>query len=315
MYCFDSAHVSYNWESDKIRYFCRSLMTCSLSFCFFDRYCRYFCSSTLIALRRWSNIRVVSYMIPFTVLVIGLVYLHVPFNHTIVLPQRTCDVASITYRSLFTIWTLVFFSWIPCLSMFTFGLLTIRNVRRSRTRVASQNSNQQNQNRTDRQLIHMLTIQFVVFASTTMGHSICQLYVSITSNTTQLNALERAKNNYLIIVSNWISIVGPCLSFYLFTLSSKLFRCEVIGLFKQRRPVQGQTNPNFTEDRWEYQFPNPLSIYLLWILIFAEGIIYHHGRTESKPRFPRNRNFWNVQLLLFLLPLCNRVSFCICQKA
>jgi hypothetical protein len=77
----------------------------------------------------------------------------------------------------------------------------------------------------------MLLIQSFAFGSTTTTLSIINLYVSITSTLIVKNDLEKAKDTYLESVAGWIAIAVPCLSFYLFTLSSKLFRHELMNLF------------------------------------------------------------------------------------
>lgn len=161
-----------------------------------------------------------------------------PFNYAILLPQRVCSFASAIYQSFFSIWNLVFLSWIPTISMFIFGLLTIRNIHRGRMRVAPQNNSQNNHKKIDRQLIQMLIIQSSVFGSITTVYSISQLYIAITSSSMKIDELQKVKYDYLSTVSNWISLAGPCLSFYLFTLSSKLFRRVLIDLFNRLRPPQ-----------------------------------------------------------------------------
>lgn len=117
--------------------------------------------------------------------------------------------------------------------MLVCGLLIIRHVRQIRMRVAPQNNLKQKQNKVDRQLIQMVIIQSFVFASTTTSYSIVQLYISITTNTMKIDDLTKAKYNYASVVANYISLAGPCLSFYLFTLSSELFRRQLIDLFKR----------------------------------------------------------------------------------
>jgi hypothetical protein len=171
------------------------------------------------------------------VLFIGVVYIHMPFNYTIVLSQQTCTFASVAYQSFFSAWDLVFWSWIPSICMLIFGLLTVRHVHQRRMRIASQNNSQQNQKKVDRQLIQMLIIQCFVFGSTTTTFSIIDLYISITNNLMVKSNLEQVTDTYLDFVANWITITGPCLSFYLFTLSSKLFRHELINLFCRQRRI------------------------------------------------------------------------------
>jgi hypothetical protein len=64
--------------------------------------------------------------------------------------------------------------------------------------------------------------------------------------------LEKTKDNYLVTVLTWIATIGPCTSFYLFVLSSQLFRREVINLFTGRQPiptVNGITTIDMTKTR------------------------------------------------------------------
>ena len=92
-------------------------------------------------------------------------------------------------------WNLVFYSWIPSLCMLVFGLLTIQQVRQSKMRIGTQTNPQQQQNKdkVDRQLIQVLIIQAFVFISTTTAFPICQLYISITTDTVKINELDKAK--------------------------------------------------------------------------------------------------------------------------
>jgi hypothetical protein len=129
--------------------------------------------------------------------------------------------------------------------MLVFGLLIVRHIRQGKMRVAPQNQQfRRNQKKTDRQLVQMLLIQSSVLGLTTTTLSIGNLYISITNNLMVKNDLEIAKDTYLQNVFNYIGISGPCMSFYLFTLSSQLFRHELINLFCWRQPVQIVYNTN-----------------------------------------------------------------------
>jgi len=154
-----------------------------------------------------------------------------PFNYTIVLPQRTCTFVSSTYQGFYGLWNLIIWSWIPTICTLIFGFLIVRHIRQGRRRVVPQNRFQRNQRKTDRQLIQMLLIQSFIFGSTSTALSIGNLYISITNNLMVKNDLEKAKDNYLIGVLGYIALTGPCVSFYLFTLSSQLFRHELTNLF------------------------------------------------------------------------------------
>lgn len=168
----------------------------------------------------------------------GTAYIHMPLNYTISSERRSCTLGSSDYQRFFSMWNLVFWSWVPSLCMLIFGLLTIRHVHQSKLRVIPQTNSQRNQKKVDRQLIHMLIIQAFVFGSTTTCFSIINLYNSITSNLMVKNDLQKARDTYLEFLASWLSITGPCISFYLFTLSSKLFRGELIILFCRQQPAQ-----------------------------------------------------------------------------
>jgi magnesium-transporting ATPase (P-type) len=153
-----------------------------------------------------------------------------PFNYTIVLSQQTCTFTSSTYQAFYALWNLIIWSWIPTICMLIFGLLIIRRIRQGRMRVVPQNQFQRNQKKTNRQLIQMLLIQSSVFGLTSTALSIGNLYVSITNNLMVKNNLEKAKDNFLTNGLGYIALTGPCMSFYLFTLSSQLFRHELTNL-------------------------------------------------------------------------------------
>ncbi len=166
-----------------------------------------------------------------------------PFYYTIVLPRQICAVVSNSYATFYAIWNLIFWSWIPTICMLVFGLLTVRHIRQGKRRVLPQNHFQRKQKR-DRQLIQMLLVQSFLFGSTTTALSIGQLYVSITNNFMIKTNLEIVKENYLITILNYVVSVGPCISFYLFTLSSQLFRRELMNLFHWRPIIQVVSNTN-----------------------------------------------------------------------
>jgi len=142
-------------------------------------------------------------------------------------------------------WNLIFWSWLPTICMLVFGLLTVRHVRQGRNRVAAQTTqdqSQRNQKKTDSQLIQMLVVQCFVFGSTTTVYSFILLYLSLENPTTDV--VQKAINNLLLNVFSYIALTGPCLSFYLFTLSSKLFRHELMRLLRYRRENQMANNNN-----------------------------------------------------------------------
>jgi len=127
----------------------------------------------------------------------------------------------------------------PSFCMFTFGLLTIRNVHQRVKRVApnsiltgtqNQNEPQQRYKAKDRQLMRMMIFQCIFFILTSTPSSVYFCYSSAISNEVA-NALQTARLSLASGVVTYLSLAGPCLSFYVFTLSSQLFRRELMHLF------------------------------------------------------------------------------------
>ncbi|CAF1207839.1 unnamed protein product [Adineta steineri] len=209
---------------------------------------RFLASSPSATLRGWSSIRITCRVIPVIVLFISLIYIHYPFNQIILLlPQPSCTFATSSYRAFFSIWNLIFWSWIPTILMLVSGLLTIRNIHKSKNRTVPQNIQNnihENNKRMDRQLIRMLIIQCFVFSITTTILSIIQLYVSITNNLIVKDNYVKARDQFAVNIGNFIALFGPCMSFYFFTLSSKLFRRHLINGFRRQQPIQNTTNTN-----------------------------------------------------------------------
>jgi phosphatidylinositol kinase/protein kinase (PI-3 family) len=121
--------------------------------------------------------------------------------------------------------------------MLVFGFLTIRHVRQGKMRVANRNTvnyRQQILRSVDRQLIQMMLVQSFVFSMTTCGPSIVNFYFISNVNLTT-DPVEAARELLITTTFGFIGLFGPCTSFYLFTLSSKLFRRELKQLFHRQQ--------------------------------------------------------------------------------
>ncbi len=115
--------------------------------------------------------------------------------------------------------------------MFIFGLLTLRHIHQTkRVQDGSINTNQnQTLQNINRHSLRMLLVQCVVIIITGAPFSIGWLYVSLTPNQ---DIIQLAKDNLITDVVGYLSVTGSCISFYLFTLSSSLFRRQLRPLFK-----------------------------------------------------------------------------------
>ncbi|CAF1535783.1 unnamed protein product [Adineta ricciae] len=210
---------------------------------------RFVASSTSAKMRAWSSIRVTYYAIFVTTIMVGLFYIHVPIFYYVNQNTNTCLAPPGTYSTFYGIWNLFVFSLGPPFSMFILGALTIRNFRQSIKRIAPNNNPdnvtgngnqiQQRRKAIDQQMIRMLLVQCLVFILTGAPVSIQYIYgaVAILSD-----PVESTKNNLAWNIIGFISLTGPSSSFYLFTLSSKLFRGELMCLFKGHRELRRGTN-------------------------------------------------------------------------
>ena len=195
----------------------------------------YFSSSTSGKLRRWSGPQLTVRTIIVTGIFLSILFIHVAFDYTIVYPKHSCYFPSQFHQDLFSMMNLIFYSWLPSFGILLFGLLTVRNIHQSKIRIATEiNQQQQHQKKMNQQLIQMVLGQSFIFGSTSMAYAITHLYVSIKTNFNQSDSLGGEKYNSITTIGSWLSITGPCLSFYLFTSTSQLFRRELFYLFKKR---------------------------------------------------------------------------------
>ncbi|UJR17786.1 hypothetical protein I4U23_004685 [Adineta vaga] len=198
---------------------------------------RFLCSSTSANLRALSSLHVARRIILLAILVVGIVYIHIPICFQINTRQQTCIPMPGIYQTFYGAWNLIVYSVGPPIIMLYFGLRTVQNIRQSIRRIGKNTIAVENQPRhrkiTDRQLIQMMLVQCLIFILTASLPSIQFIYTSVRSNII-IDALQSAKDNLFYNVAGLISLTVPCLSFYLFILSSKLFRSEFIKLFNTK---------------------------------------------------------------------------------
>jgi len=121
--------------------------------------------------------------------------------------------------------------------MLVFGMLTLRHLNQTkRIRVAPstnlQNANNLNAPKKDRQILRMLSVQVFVYSVTGLVFSITLIITTAVSSQSR-NVFQMAQGNLANAIVGVVSTTGPCLSFYLFTLSSSLFRKELKRFFNK----------------------------------------------------------------------------------
>ncbi|CAF1516135.1 unnamed protein product [Adineta ricciae] len=125
----------------------------------------------------------------------------------------------------------------PTFMMIIFGLLTVRNIRRSRHRVHVVHSNAPPlSTRTNRliqkrdvQLVPMLLVQVTVFAVSAFPISIYKIYCIVTIYNAK-SVLQMSIENTIFNVCVLSLFLNNTITFYLYTLSGRVFRKELMKL-------------------------------------------------------------------------------------
>ena len=198
-------------------------------------------------MRSWSNIHVATRIILLVVLIVGLLYIYIPIYYQLRKSTYTCPASQGAFIYFNGIWNFIIFSLGPLIVMLIFGSLTIRHVQQSLQRCAPQEAtnpspnsiiitttikktNQRRRKAIDRQLIRMMIIQCVYFSVLSTPISVQYIYYAV-NITVEVDALQRAKDDLFGNITGYLSFTSTCTSFYLFTLSSQLFRRHLMDLF------------------------------------------------------------------------------------
>jgi len=203
--------------------------------------------------RAWSSTRVASKAIPLTILIVFLGYIHIPIIFKIsIIPstnQLACHSAGPpgSYRKILSFFNLIVYGVSPSLCMLTFGMLTLHNIYRKQgfNVIFSCNSKSSKARLPEKQLLRMLFLQVFVYSVSGMTFSIGFIFIAMNRNG-EKSVLDIAQENLIIAFIGMFSNTGPCLSFYLFTLSSRLFRKQLKTLLDRFIKKKIQLNDDYS---------------------------------------------------------------------
>jgi hypothetical protein len=204
--------------------------------------------------RALSSTRMASLMIPLTIILGFIVYIHIPINYRIYIVPSTnkpvCHSAGPpgSYRKISSIFNLMIFGLFPPLCMLISGIFTLHNIHRRQGFDIILSAKSKSDRRTkisERQILRMLSVQVLVYSLSGMLFSIAFIFISMNSNR-QKSVVEIAQEKLVIAIVGMISNTGPALSFYLFTLSSQLFRKQLKRLFYRILRNEIQSNVDHT---------------------------------------------------------------------
>jgi hypothetical protein len=174
-----------------------------------------------------SSFKVAFRAIPIMILLVLVAYTHVPIFYKINNVPPICAGQSGVYRIFLGIWHIVAYGSGPPFCMFLFSFFTIRRIRQRRIVVPTSTPLDQDGRNSiankDKNLLRMALVQCLSIGLTTSSFSISQLYVSLTANQVTDN-FQIAKENLILVLGGLISTFGHSATFYLYTITSKMFR-------------------------------------------------------------------------------------------
>jgi magnesium-transporting ATPase (P-type) len=182
-------------------------------------------SSQSVHRRAFARAKISRWMI-FTTTLIGLLfYAHVLIFYEID-SNHQCDAQHGVYRLFNDSVYLIGYSLVPPLLMLLFGIWTIGNTRRLRRIVPRFGRRISPLNNHDHTLMLMLFLQVILITITAVPHAIQKLYSTLTLNEAK-DEFQKAADNVFIIVVRTISFFNHSCTFYILTLSGKMFRQKI----------------------------------------------------------------------------------------
>jgi len=196
---------------------------------------RYASSSLAVRMRSFSQVKVARRVIVIISIILILAYLEINFCFDGTIVGTICSPISSFCATWNNFNLLVSFSLFPSILMLILGWMTIRNVRAGRHLRRETSAK-------DRQLTKMLLIQVTCIIILSIPISIQKIYAEITTNQTKGTTrvlVENLLSNFVVL----LALMYASTSFYLFTLTGKVFRQELKNLFFSNRR-QANIQPN-----------------------------------------------------------------------
>ena len=214
----------------KIRSFFTMLgLTCSSWFIVAACADRYASSSFHVHIRSFSQVKVAQRVTMFISLIVSLIWSQMFLCFQGNTTGVNCNPSTSFCHTFNDFVLLLFYSILPPFSMFLFGLLTIRNLHQRRIHRMI--------NKKERQLTMMLITQVVCVTILSLPISIQKIYAEFVTG--QFKTKERMEmEQFFATVVVLIAFINTSVSFYLFTLTSEVFRKELRSILfcsRQRR--------------------------------------------------------------------------------
>jgi hypothetical protein len=188
-------------------------------------------TSTNTRLRSFSQLKMAHRMTCVPIIIYSLTTCHQFVFYNL---RPTCTSQPGAYAYFLSMYSIVWTSLVPQISMLIFGSITYLNVRKSRQRLIhptepQPNQQQQQRNRTDTQMIKITLVQ-VLCSSVLLNIRTAYYAYTVISVNIPKSTYRRAVETLLLNISSFVFYLNFSKSFFVNTLSSKLFR----KVFKER---------------------------------------------------------------------------------
>ncbi|CAF1354659.1 unnamed protein product [Didymodactylos carnosus] len=185
---------------------------------------RFALTSTNVKYRQFSQTKVAYYLIPITALVWFIIPMHIVIFQTIDI-NRCTQVGF--YLLFFSIYTVIFATIIPPLSMILFILLIFNNLKQIRKRIQpTLTPHQIHIKQRDYQLMKMLWLQVSVYICSTLLYPPALLYIAITKDIQKNNTRLAIESLMIFLTTGFLIYINVSMPFYLYLFISKTFRKE-----------------------------------------------------------------------------------------
>ena len=225
----------------KIRSFFTMLgLTCSSWFIVAACADRYASSSFHVHMRSFSQVRVAQRVTLVISLLVSLLWSQMFLCFQGNTTGVNCNPSTSFCHTFNDVVLLLFYSLLPPFCMFLFGLLTIRNLHQRRIHRLV--------NKKERQLTMMLVTQVVCVTILSLPISIQKIYAEFTLH--RVKTKERMEvEQFFATVVVLIAFINTSVSFYLFTLTSEVFRKELRSILFCSRQHRATIQPILMKTR------------------------------------------------------------------
>jgi hypothetical protein len=205
---------------------------------------RYILSSPHARLRRLGTVNIAYHVLGCMIVTWSVSSVYIPLVFDI--KGRSCAVAVDNVWPVFvSVWSLVVGSFAPAIIMVTFTLLIRKNLAEKRqrregllTQLPSNNSGEHLQRRRDQQALKMLFAQIVIYLIVSIPWNLYSINTIVSSFITNKTADRIAVEGFITVIAGALAFLFPALSFYLYTLTSSMFRRELLTM--ARSAVHGE---------------------------------------------------------------------------